>query len=190
MACETRWGKLKAHLLQHFLWKISLVEDAPWSSLSTGRIPKEATPGSKRTSRCINDLRRYPIVWGGLYFRRSQQRSWPEAAQTDAVLQRPKLNKDKMKLRLNQVSYIGHLPTSKGLKPDPEKVKAKSKMPKLTERCSSSEKIKRFLKLPQQSSCQDYANCANYCGGSPWKMLSGTGHTVRTRPSTSPVASV
>lgn len=33
-----------------------------------------------------------------------------------------KLNKDKMKLRLEQVPYIGHLLTSQGLKPDPDKV--------------------------------------------------------------------
>ena len=38
--------------------------------------------------------------------------------------QNVKLNKDKMKLRLDQVPYIGHLLTSQGLKPDPEKVKA------------------------------------------------------------------
>ena len=31
-----------------------------------------------------------------------------------------KLNKDKMKLRLDQVPYVGHLLTSQGLKPDPE----------------------------------------------------------------------
>ena len=36
--------------------------------------------------------------------------------------QNVKLNKDKMKLRLDQVPYIGQLLTSQGLKPDPEKV--------------------------------------------------------------------
>ena len=41
-----------------------------------------------------------------------------------------KLNKDKMKLRLHQVPYIGQLLTSEGLKPDPEKVKAIIEMPK------------------------------------------------------------
>ena len=41
-----------------------------------------------------------------------------------------KLNKDKMKLRLEQVPYIGHLLTSQGLKPDPDKVKAILEMPK------------------------------------------------------------
>ena len=44
--------------------------------------------------------------------------------------QNVKLNKDKMKLRLYQVPYIGHLLTSQGLKPDPEKVKAIIEMPK------------------------------------------------------------
>ena len=44
--------------------------------------------------------------------------------------QNVKLNKDKMKLRLHQVPYIGELLTSEGLKPDPEKVKAIIEMPK------------------------------------------------------------
>ena len=41
-----------------------------------------------------------------------------------------KLNKGQMKLRLDQVPYFGHLLTSKGLKPDPDKVKAILEMPK------------------------------------------------------------
>ena len=44
--------------------------------------------------------------------------------------QNVKLNKDKMKLRLDQVPYIGKLLTSQGLKPDPKKVKAIIEMPK------------------------------------------------------------
>ena len=44
--------------------------------------------------------------------------------------QKVKLNKDKMKLLLDQVPYIGHLLTGQGLKPDPEKVKAIIEMPK------------------------------------------------------------
>ena len=44
--------------------------------------------------------------------------------------QNVKLNKDKIKLRLDQVPDIGHLLTSQGLKPDPEKVKAIIEMPK------------------------------------------------------------
>ena len=41
-----------------------------------------------------------------------------------------KLNKDKMKLCLDQVPYIVQLLTSEGLKPDPEIVKAIIEMPK------------------------------------------------------------
>ena len=44
--------------------------------------------------------------------------------------QKVKLNKDKMKLCLDQVPYIGQLLTSQGLKPDHEKVKAFIEMPK------------------------------------------------------------
>jgi len=50
-----------------------------------------------------------------------------------------------MKLRLNQVSYIGHLPTSKGLKPDSEKVKAKSKMPNLPSDVAAVRRLRGFL---------------------------------------------
>ena len=40
------------------------------------------------------------------------------------------LNPDKMKLRMSEVSFMGHLLTNKGLKPDPAKVEAIVKMPK------------------------------------------------------------
>ena len=39
-----------------------------------------------------------------------------------------KLNKKKLKLKMTEVSYMGHLLTSTGLKPDPEKIKAVTKM--------------------------------------------------------------
>ena len=41
-----------------------------------------------------------------------------------------KLNKQKMKLRMTKVPHMGHLLTSSGLRPDPEKVKAVLDMPK------------------------------------------------------------
>ena len=42
------------------------------------------------------------------------------------------LNKDKVRLRLTEVPYIGHLLTADGLKPDPKKVEAVLMMPKPT----------------------------------------------------------
>ncbi|XP_061190306.1 uncharacterized protein LOC133198195 [Saccostrea echinata] len=39
------------------------------------------------------------------------------------------LNKDKLRLRQKEVRFIGHLVTSEGLKPDPEKVKAVKEIP-------------------------------------------------------------
>ena len=39
-----------------------------------------------------------------------------------------KLNKKKLKLKMTEVSYMGHLLTSTGLKPDPEKIKAVTEM--------------------------------------------------------------
>ena len=51
------------------------------------------------------------------------------------------LNKDKVRLRLTEVSYIGHLLTADGLKPDPKKVEAILMIPKPTDVKS----VKRFL---------------------------------------------
>ena len=39
-----------------------------------------------------------------------------------------KLNKNKLKLKMTEVSYMGHILTSTGLKPDPEKIKAMTEM--------------------------------------------------------------
>ena len=52
-----------------------------------------------------------------------------------------KLNKEKVKLRMTEVPYIGHLLTSEGIKPDPKKVEAVQKMPQPTDVPS----VKRFL---------------------------------------------
>lgn len=43
------------------------------------------------------------------------------------------LNKDKVRLRLTEVPYIGHLLTADGLKPDPKKIEAILMMPKPTD---------------------------------------------------------
>ena len=40
-----------------------------------------------------------------------------------------KFNPKKVKLRLPEVSYVGHLFSSEGLKPDPEKIRAINEMP-------------------------------------------------------------
>ncbi|XP_048581557.1 uncharacterized protein K02A2.6 [Nematostella vectensis] len=58
-----------------------------------------------------------------------------------------KLNPKKLKLRLPEVPYIGHLLTPGGVKPDPEKVRAVQEMPRPDGK-SKAEKIKavqRFL---------------------------------------------
>ena len=58
-----------------------------------------------------------------------------------------KLNPKKLKLRLSEVPYIGHLLSANGLKPDPEKVRAVQDMPRPDGR-GKAEKIKavqRFL---------------------------------------------
>jgi hypothetical protein len=52
-----------------------------------------------------------------------------------------KMNKEKAKLRLTEVPYIGHLLTSDGIKPDPKKVEAIQNMPQPTDVPS----VKRFL---------------------------------------------
>ena len=58
-----------------------------------------------------------------------------------------KLNPKKLKLRLSEVPFIGHLLTSTGVKPDPEKVRVVQEMP-VPDGRTSAEKVKavqRFL---------------------------------------------
>ena len=57
-----------------------------------------------------------------------------------------KLNKEKMKLRRSEVPYIGNVLTDKGLKPDPDKIKAMLEMPKPTDVAGLHE-INRFRQL-------------------------------------------
>ena len=52
-----------------------------------------------------------------------------------------KLNKDKCKFRQSEVTYLGHLLTSKGMKPDPSKVNAVTEMPIPT----NAKELQRFL---------------------------------------------
>ena len=56
-----------------------------------------------------------------------------------------KLNKKKCKIRVEEVPYIGHTLTSKGLKPDEEKVKAILQMPEP----ATKEDLQRFMGLIQ-----------------------------------------
>ena len=54
-----------------------------------------------------------------------------------------KLNKEKVKLRRKEVTFMGHLISEKGLKPDPAKGKAVLDMPTLTDVTS----VRRFIGL-------------------------------------------
>ena len=69
-----------------------------------------------------------------------------------ALLERPrevnlKLNPKKLKLRLSEDPFIGHLLTSTGVKPDPEKVCAVQEMPVPDEKTSVEkvEAVQQFL---------------------------------------------
>ena len=64
----------------------------------------------------------------------------------DALMQKcrqqnVKLNKEKIKLRSKEVSFMGHVISEKGLKPDPEKLKAVLEMPTPTDVAS----VRRFI---------------------------------------------
>jgi hypothetical protein len=56
-----------------------------------------------------------------------------------------RLNKKKCKIRVEEVPYIGHTLTSKGLKPDDEKVKAILQMPEP----ATKQDLQRFMGLIQ-----------------------------------------
>ena len=52
-----------------------------------------------------------------------------------------KINKEKMKLHLTEIKYMGHLLTTEGIKPDPAKVQGLKDMPEP----SDTSEVKRFL---------------------------------------------
>lgn len=54
-----------------------------------------------------------------------------------------KLNPKKVKLRVPEVSYVGHVFSPEGLKPDPEKIRAIDEMPHPTDKAG----VLRFLGL-------------------------------------------
>ncbi len=56
-----------------------------------------------------------------------------------------KLNKSKCKIRMTEISYIGHVLSEKGLKPDPEKVRAIQNMPAPEDKAA----LQRFTGLLQ-----------------------------------------
>ena len=74
-----------------------------------------------------------------------------------------KLNPDKMRLRLNQVPFMGHLITMEGIKPDPEKVRAIVEMPPpedvdgVFRLCGTINFLKDFV--PSLSSVMEPINC-------------------------------
>jgi len=64
-----------------------------------------------------------------------------------------KLSKEKMKLQRNEVPYICHVLTNKGLKPDPNKIKVMLEMPKPTDMARVEISIVNCVcQLPQQIS--------------------------------------
>lgn len=56
-----------------------------------------------------------------------------------------KLNKDKCKIAMTEIQYIGHILSAEGLKPDQEKVRAIMDMPQLHDKAT----LMRFLGMVQ-----------------------------------------
>lgn len=56
-----------------------------------------------------------------------------------------KLNKDKSKIGLTEIQYIGHILTADGLKPDPSKIRAITDMPQPQDKAA----LMRFLGMVQ-----------------------------------------
>ena len=56
-----------------------------------------------------------------------------------------KLNRSKCKIRMTEISYIGHVLSEKGLKPDPEKIRAIQDMPAPEDKAA----LQRFTGLLQ-----------------------------------------
>ena len=80
----------------------------------------------------FDDLKGVEVIMDDILVYGSDEREHDERLKT--VLQRCrernlKLNSNKLKLKTDQVEYIGHVLTPDGLKPDPGKVEVISKFP-------------------------------------------------------------
>ena len=94
----------------------------------------EIFSGIKGVEVIVDDL----LIWG-----ENQQQHDERLRQ---VLERArqknlKLNKEKSQIALDEISYIGHVLSKEGLKPDPQKVRAITEM----NRPQNKEELQRFL---------------------------------------------
>ena len=148
--------------VQNGFWHVELDEESsklttfatPWGRYRWQRMPFGISPAPEEFQRRLNEaleglsgistVADDIIIWG--------VGDNDEEARTDhdrklvALLNRCEekgivLNRDKFRLRLTEVSYVGHLITSEGLKVDPKKVEAIQKMPRPTDRSG----VKRIM---------------------------------------------
>lgn len=73
-----------------------------------------------------------------------------------------KLNEKKLRLRLDQVPYIGHLFTSEGLRPDPLKVEAIVNVPRPDDK-RAVQCLLECITFTFQDLCQHFLKCLNHC---------------------------
>ena len=97
-------------------------------------VMSEIFSGIKGVKVIVDDL----LIWG-----ENQQQHDERLRQ---VLERArqknlKLNKEKSQIALDEISYIGHVLSKEGLKPDPQKVRAITEM----NRPQNREELQRFL---------------------------------------------
>ena len=67
----------------------------------------------------------------------------------DCYKEQPKTQFKKLRLRLEEVAYMGHLLTNKGLRPDPMKVKAIEDLPQPSDK-KAVERLLGFVKYLAQ----------------------------------------
>ena len=113
-----------------------MVEDALWMQCLFRNLPEEAPASHRRPGRrplCFaDDIMLYGVGCT------DDEAIADHDTKLQALLQRCRdvgirLNKSKIKLRQKSLTFLGHLVTDKGLKSDPEKVKAIAAMPPPTD---------------------------------------------------------
>ena len=156
LACESRWSQQSSHHILHPL--------------------RTAIEGLEGVHCVADDIMLYGVGCT------DDEAAADHDTKLHALLQRCRdvgirLNKSRIKLRQKSLTFLGHLITDKGLKPDPEKVKAIETMPSCTD-CSS-----RYGKYG-----------ATWCGRSFFSVghpsMITFGHSVRVQSDHKPLESI
>lgn len=129
---NTRRKEQQTYNIMDALWRIPISSDAIWSQCSPRGIWMQITRTPQQPKRSRRLERRHIGLRIRWYHKGSQCKPWrqPDKATSKSTQSNLKFNSKKLNLRKSEV--MGYVLTSEGLKPDPDKIQAVSKMPKPT----------------------------------------------------------